>query len=265
MKTFPLIFTVLALTSPLVIQRRIVAQKTTPPLKQQRNVLHDFRIVRTSNPLQIPLATQRSVLSKVFRKYLNDENKCNPQFDASSGTDPLDAARKAGQIVPSIVDVAQGSFTAPGRQETAYVIFVSECNASHADNFGTKRVAIFAGAQLIANVDVDFKSSVVRKTDLNGDGIDELLMTTGDMNQGTIVETAALVNFQNGRFQVIEDFGTVLEDSCASGSPGSSSKASVVSISDAVPGKMPKLRMDNYESSCRKTKRWRFVSSGKMT
>lgn len=271
MKRTPVIFALLALTFTLVAQRQLtaqnqlVAQKTTPPLKQQRNVLHDFRIVRTSSPLQIPPATQRNVLSKMFRKYLTDENKCNPPFHASGGTDPLEAARRAGQIVPSILDVAQGSFTAARRQETAYVISVSECNASHADNFGTKRVAIFSGPQLIANVDVDFKSSVVRKTDLNGDGIDELLMTTGYMNQGTIVETAAMVNFQNGRFHVIEDFGTVSEDSCASGFPGSSSKASVVLISDAAPGRMPKLRMDNYESSCRKTKRWRFISSGKMT
>ena len=160
--------------------------------------------------------------------------------------------------------MATGSFTTPGRPETLYVISVSECNASHADNFGTKRVAIFAGQQLIADVDVDFKSSIVRKTDLNGDGLDELLMTSGDMNQGILIETAALVDFQNGRVRIIEDFGTVTEDSCASGIAGSSSKASVVSMSDVVPGKMPRLRIDNYEAGCRNAKRWRFISTGKM-
>jgi hypothetical protein len=205
------------------------------------------------------------VLSKAFRKYLTDESKCNAQFDASGDTDPLRAAREAGQIVPSILDVATGSFTVPGRPETLYVISVSECNASHADNFGTKRVAIFAGSELIAHVDADFNSSIVRKTDLNGDGLDELIMTGGDMNQGVVIEIAALVDFQNGRFRVIEDLGTVIEDSCASGTPGSSVKASVLSIADVVPGKMPRLRIDNYEASCRKAKRWRFVSSGKMT
>jgi hypothetical protein len=176
----------------------------------------------------------------------------------------LKAARNAGQIVPAIVDVASGSFTAPGRPETAYVISVSECNASHADNFGSKRVAIFSGEQLVADVDVDFRSSIVRKTDLNGDGVDELLMASGDTNQGTITEMAALLDFQGGRLRVIEDFGTVTEDSCASGLPGSSSKASVLSMSDIVPGKMPRLRIDNYVASCRKSKRWRFLSTGKM-
>ncbi len=169
------------------------------------------------------------------------------QFDASSGTDPLKAARDAGQIVPSIADMATGSFTAAGRQEIAYVISVSECNASHADNFGTKRVAIFSGQQLIADVDTDFRINIVRKTDLNGDGIDELLMTSGEINQGIIVEMATLLEFQNGLLRIIQDFGT-----------------SVLYTSEVVPGNMPRLRMDNYVASCRKAKRWRFLSTGKM-
>ena len=260
MKTIAFILLMVALTSA-----GLVAQKRTFPLLQKQNqILVDFRVERTSAPPKIPLATQRAVLSKVFRKYLTDEGKCNPKFDASSNTDPLKAARNAGQIVPSIVDVASGRFTAPGRSETAYVISVSECNASHADNFGTTRVAIFSGQQLIADLDVDFKSSIVRKTDLNSDGVDELLMASGDMHQGILTEMAALLDFQNSRLRVIEDFGTVTEDSCASGMRGSSSKASVVSISAVGPGHMPKLRIDNYVASCRKAKRWRFLSSGKM-
>jgi hypothetical protein len=243
----------------------LVAQKqTTPPLKTPKQVLFDFRVERTSAPPKIPIPTQRNVLSKVFRRYLTDESKCNPKFDASSSSDPLKAARNAGQIVPSIVDMATGSFTTPGRPETLYVISVSECGASHADNFGTKRVAIFAGQQLVADVDVDFKSSIVRKTDLNGDGMEELLVASGDMHQGVLDEVAALIDFQKGRVRIIEDFGAVTEDSCGSGIAGSSSKASVVSISDVVPGKFPRLRIDNYEASCRKAKRWRFISSGKM-
>jgi hypothetical protein len=90
-----------------------------------------------------------------------------------------------------------------------------------------------------------------------------LLMTTGDMAQGTLIEMAGLLSFQNGRLRVIHEFGTVVEDSCASGAPGSTSAASVLYISDVMPGNMPKLTMENYESSCRKTKRWKLVSTGK--
>ena len=232
--------------------------------KKEKQTLVDFRTSDVRPTPKIAKATERAVLTKVFRKYLTDANRCNQNFDANGVDDPLTAARKAGQMVPSISDVATGSFTAAGQTQTAYAISVSECNASHADNFGTKRVAIFSGQQLVAEFDNDFRNGIVLKTDLNSDGINELLMTTGDMSQGTLTETAALVSFQNGRLNVIKDFGTVVEDSCASGFPGSASKASLISISDVVPGQMPKIIQDNYSASCANSKRWKFLSSGQM-
>lgn len=239
-----------------------VAQK--PAVQKDRQVLFDFRVEEeaTTAPKITPV-TERMVLTKVFRKYLTDANRCNSQLDTGGDSDPLAAARKAGQMVPSILDSTTGSFTAPGQTQTLYVISVSECNASHADNFGTKRVAIFSGQQLVADVDADFAKTIVRKTDLNSDGVDELLMTTGDIAQGTLIEMATLVTFQNGRRNLIEDFGAVVNDSCASGFPGSQAEASVLYISDVVPGSMPKLAQENYSSDCRKTKRWRLVSRGK--
>jgi len=253
MKVLILLFAVVTLAA---------AQK--PAMQKDRQVLFDFRVDHDTAPVKVPRATERMVLSKVFRKFLTDPNRCNSQFDASDGSDPLAAARKAGQIVPSIVDMETGSFTAAGLTQTAYVIAVSECNASHADNFGTKRVAIFNGQQLVADVDADFASTILKKTDLNSDGIDELLMTTGDMAQGTLTEMGTLVSFQNGRRRVIQDFGTVVEDSCASGFPSSTSDAAVIYISDVVPGNMPKLTQENYSSSCHgKARRWRLVSKGK--
>ena len=251
----------LALISIAVAQKPALQKAQQPALQKDRQVLFDFRVEDESTPAKIAPATQRMVLSKVFRKYLTDANRCN--FQGELADDYLAAARKAGQMVPSISDVETGSFTAPGQSQTLYIIDVSECNASHADNFGTKRVAIFSGQQLVADVDADFARNVIKKTDLNSDGIDELLMTTGDMAQGTLTEMATLVSFQNGRRQVIQDFGAVVEDSCASGFPSSSSEASVIYIADVVPGAMPKITQENYSSACRKTKRWKLVSRGK--
>ena len=237
-----------------------LAQLTPAP----KQILHDFRTDNRPNAPKITPAVQRSVLTKVFRKYLTDDSKCNPNFAGTGTDDFLKAARNGGQIVPTIVDSTTGSFTATGQTQTLYVIAVNECGASHADNYGSKRIAIMAGPQLVTNVDSDFKSSIVRKIDLDGDGIDEVLMTSGDMSQGTLTEMAALLSFQNGKLKVIEDFGTVVLDSCASGFPGSSAKASVISHAGVFQGTIPKLKMDNYESSCRNTKRWKFISTGKM-
>jgi hypothetical protein len=224
-------------------------------VQRQRSVLYDFRKENISPAQKITPATQRDVLTKVFRRHLTDPKKCSDNIDA--GEDFLAAARKAGQIVPDIAEVTTGSFTAAGQTETAYLIFVNECNASHADNFGSKRVAIFSGPRLVADVDVDFKGNFAAKTDLNMDGIDELLMTSGYMNQGELTEMAALFSFENGRLNMVQDFGAVVLDNCASGRPGSTTKAAVLSIANAKLGQMPKIRADNYVAGCGNVRRWR--------
>lgn len=228
---------------------------TAVPVQRQRQVLYDFRLTRPNQPQKISPATQRDVLSKVFRRYLSDPNRCRADFNA--GEDFLAGARRAGQIVPNIAEMATGSFTAAGQNETAYVIFVNECNASHADNYGSKRIAIFAGPRLVADMDLDFKSGIALKTDLDMDGINELLMTGGDMAQGELIEIAALVSFQNGRMRVIQDFGTVVNDDCATARPDSTAKAAVLSIANAALGQMPRIRVDNYVAGCGKARRWR--------
>jgi hypothetical protein len=258
MKTIPLSLAAFIFCSVLL------AQLPGSTAQKPKQILFDFRLDRKISTPKITPATERSVLTKVFRRYLTDSSKCSSNFETGNETDPLKAARNVGQIVPSITDLATGSFTAPGQTQSLYVISVSECNASHADNFGTKRVAIFSGQQLLADMDADFRMNIIRKTDLNGDGVDELLMTTGDMNQGNLIEMASLVDFQRGKLHVIQDFGTVTDDSCASGIPGSTAKASLLSISPAGPGDMPKIHQDNYSSSCRNPKKWRFLSDGKM-
>ena len=246
----------------LVMVPPVVAQK--PLLQKGRQVLLDFKNERNYTAPKISAATERMVLSRLFRRYLKDPNQCNQQFDASNNSDYLAAARKAGEIVPSIFTVTTGSFTAAGQQQTLYLISVGECNASHADAFGTKRVAIFSGQRLVADVDADFKNGIQSKTDLNSDGIDELLMTSVDQHQGTVEEMATLVTFQNGRRQVVHDFGLVLEDTCASLMPGSASKASVLYMTVDAPGTMPKFTVETFQAGCNKNRRWRLISRGPL-
>lgn len=238
----------------LVASVPVIAQRPAAP---QRQVLYDFRNDRPNRATKISAATQRDVLSKVFRRYLTNANRCDSNFDA--GENFLAGARRGGQIVPDIAEAVNGSFTAAGQNETAYVIYVNECNASHADNFGSKRVAIFSGPRLVADIDAEFKSSILASTDLDLDGINELLMTSGDMAQGEVIEIAALLSFQNGRMRVIQDFGTVMNDDCASLRPTAATKAAVLSYANATLGQLPKIRADYYAAGCNKARRWRAI------
>ena len=156
MKTVPLVLLILVLSTAVLLAQ----QPQQPAMQKNRQVLVDFRNDHLTKSQRIPVATQRMVLSKVFRKYLTDENKCRNDFQPS-GDNYLASARNAGQIVPSIGDVVPGSFTAPGQSETAYVIWVSECGATHADNYGSKRVAIFSGQKLVADIDADFNGNIL--------------------------------------------------------------------------------------------------------
>jgi hypothetical protein len=242
----------------------IIAGIGTAQTPKQNQILFDFRTDKRGSEAKIPAATQRTVLSKVFRTFLTDQSKCNSQFEPANTDNYLKALRDAGQIAPTIVDVATGSFTATAQTQTAYLISVNECGASHADNYGSKRMAIFSGDKLVADVDLNFKNSILRKTDLNADGVDELLLMSAGMNQGIIVEMSVLVDFKNGQMNVLEDFGQTSEDSCGSAMPGSESIAAVVSFSAGASAGMPKFRIDHYKSACRRVKTWRFKSTGKL-
>ena len=249
----------------LIVVALLVCAACVPIVAQaSRPKLFDFREASRNKPPAITSAQSRKVLAAVFPKYLTDARFCRADVDASGAEDYLAAMRKAGQIVPEVVDSAVGSYTAPRQQETAYIIWVGECNASHADNFGSKRLAIFAGNKLVLNQDVDFKGSILKKTDLDINGVDELLLSGGDMNQGIVVETAALYEVRNRKLVTIQDFQKVSEDSCATLMRGSSVEASVIFLGSERLGEKPTLQIENYRSGCGRTKRWKLFSKGPM-
>ena len=84
-------------------------------------------------------------------------------------------------------------------------------------------------------------------------------MTTGDMAQGELIEMAALLGFQGGKMQVIQEFGTVVHDDCASLRTESTAKAAVLSYSKTNPFSMPKITANYYAGGCGNVRRWRAI------
>lgn len=113
-----------------------------PAQQATRRILCDFRIDRNQGPVkdgsELPLKTQRQILSALFPKYLTNEAACNEENEQQPINDAkLEAQRKAGQMVPSVTEFGDGSFTAPGRRQTAYLIKVGECFAYTRNYWGT--------------------------------------------------------------------------------------------------------------------------------
>ncbi len=233
------------------------------------NVLWDFRKTSSSAPPNLTDEAKRRILSIVFRSYLTDANQCQ-SIDGEAGDDFLAEQRAAGQFVPEIVSSASGAFTAPNLQQTAYLIEVGECNASHADNYGTKRLVIFNGQNLVANIDAELNRSILSPFDINADGINELLLSGGDMHMGINLGWGTLLDFNNNRPRVIRKFERVYEDSCESERRGSSALASLILYAPTGKGRMPEIRVDWYRAPCAqgdadpKPEDFKYVASGKM-
>ena len=231
-----------------------------------QQVLYDFRNEARNRPPNPTPAIEQKILGTVFTSYLKRSEDCKQDEEAPVSDDYLARARKAGQFVPGVVAAAEGSFTVAGERQTAYIISVGECNAAHSDNYGTKRIAIFSGQKLVAEADTEFKSSILRTTDLDQNGVNELLLVGGDMNQGYEIRVASLVEFQDGRLRVVKDFGKTHEDACAAMSDHYIT-ASVIHHTQAAKDKMPEFHVDNYRARCLpsgKPAKWSFLSSGEM-
>ena len=232
-----------------------------------RQVLYDFRSESRDKSPNLTPAAERKILSAVFNSYLERSEDCQRVEETSVPDDYLAVARRAGQFVPSVVAMAAGSFTIAGERQSAYIISVGECNAAHSDNYGSKRLVVFSGQKLVADADADFKSSILHTPDLDQDGVNELLLSGGDIHQGIAVELASLVEFQDGQLRVIKDFGKTSEDSCAALSENKIT-ASVISYAPAeAMGSMPEFHVDNYRARCLPSGRaakWSFLSSGEM-
>ena len=234
-------------------------------------LLYDFRRQENTETekSKISAEEQEMVLSAVFDSYLTNSNQCRDFEGNTSTPEGLKEARELGNIVPEISDKATGSFTRPGMQQSAYLIWVGECGAAHVVNWGTKRLAIFTGQQLSLNVDVQDHTAILGTYDMNGDGVHELLVTGGYAQSGLITEWGALVSVKDGRLRFDRRLETVRESTCASMDPKPSVTAALIYYTHGAVGKSPEIRVDNYQAKCTENDSenpspdaFRYISSG---
>jgi hypothetical protein len=227
-----------------------------PAQQATRRVLHDYRIDGASAPIkggaELSLKDQQRVLSALFPKYLTSESACDranedkPHYGAT-----LETERTGGQIVPSIEEFVDGSFTAAGKRQTAYFVKVGECFAYTRDYWGTYRLAIFEGPRLIADVEpeVPYQGTIpmgskglVATADVNNDGIDELLLQSTVFGGGELEVYARLVSLGQGKFHAIREFDDVYDWGCGANRNVTASRITYTP---------PTLFVERYEAPCK--------------
>ncbi|HKQ50737.1 MAG TPA: protein kinase [Pyrinomonadaceae bacterium] len=246
-------------------------------LAAARDVLYDWR---QHDPLPRPAldkAQEEKIITAVA--HAHQEKAPQPQPTASPEASPQ---AEGGQPAPgggSIWDklqgemsdatvsaAAEGSFTAAGAKETAYIIDTH--SGSPADNDGPKYLAIFAGETYVADYAIPDLSLIVRTLDLNRDGVNELLLGYYYMQMGQAAEWAKLVQIQQGQLRVIKDFGTTYLSGCeAEGENNQGLAAAVVFQAPAPAGQMPELRVDNYKAACPPSgsdAQWKYTAETKL-
>jgi serine/threonine protein kinase/S1-C subfamily serine protease len=246
-----------------------------------KDILFDWRKpeLRLAPPA-ISKELEHKIIALVARAH---REKAQPQ--ASPGASPSEASPAQPQAqgadddtsLPlwgemsgaTVTGVAEGSFTAAGVKQTAYLIDTN--SGSPTDQGGPKYLAIFSGETLVADFPVPSLSLVLQTFDLNRDGINELLLGSHYTQKGEVVEWAKLVQVAQGRLRIIKDFETTYRSTC--GSEAASEKviaASAIFYPPAATGQLPDFRVDNFKAACPpegsevSSEQWKYTSTGKL-
>lgn len=200
-----------------------------------KKLLYDFR--SQAAPRTMPDATiERKVLLAVFPSYVSEYRECSPL--------------KPQETVVKIRGAAQGSFTAAGLRQTAYLIDVAKC--TRPPDIATHRLLVFTDGTFTANVEAPIGSAILGGYDLDGDGKQNLLLEQQTLlGPAAVVKNAWLVEFDKDKLETVEDFGQIYDGSACNSNAGERSmRASVVYYLPPPPGQKPRFTVELYRAPC---------------
>jgi hypothetical protein len=171
-----------------------------------------------------------------------------------------------------------GSFTKPNAKETLY--YVSACNAwvedektkefketnefttdcAHAVWDTAGWIVIFNENNIpVMKVKAALGYTIAKMTDVNGDGISEILSLRTYSNQGYTMSGAALGHIVQGKYELILDLGGY-SDSCSTGDENTGiAKAGVTSYVPTANGNMPKFSTEYFQGGCNNSE-WKKIT-----
>lgn len=149
-----------------------------------------------------------------------------------------------------IIASATGAFTASGARETAYI--VTRDGDSQAESPGTKKLAVFAADKLVVALDIQGDKEILKTTDLNLDGINELLLSGGVTRQGETNVALRLVELRGRTLKEIYTVSDAYSDNCGGTDTTDVGRFNVTAIYAAptTRGRFPELRLDTFTAAC---------------
>jgi len=206
-------------------------------------LLFDFRAPQGNPAPALSPEARRNLLSAVFPRYLGSETECKVDLPPTEAA--LEAARSSGQFVPELVSRAAGSFTRTGARQMVYLIKVGECSAPARSYFGTYRLAVFENGRLIAAPEAR-GDNIALASDVDGDGIDEILVPGCGFSMGSVECSATLLSIAGGTLGTVRTFPEVYRDGC-----GYSREAGIsATVIRYSPGRPPQFFEHEYEAAC---------------
>jgi hypothetical protein len=144
----------------------------------------------------------------------------------------------------AINSAVSGAFSKRGARETAYLL------QQRATEPMDTLIAILSGDRVVAAVPAPGSNAIVNAPDVDGDGVDELLLDGSVQTFGVLVTTARLVRLSGKELKTVHDFGGVYEGGCVNGQ-SFGIRAGVLHA--APPGRDGKraFRIDVFGASCR--------------
>jgi len=214
------------------------------PEAEARIIATTFAIARTSpRPTPSPSAetnggTTKDAITEAAETILN--TAVNEALTKIQGAEELPDAE--------IIASATGAFTASGARETAYII--TKDNGSRVDLPGSKKLAVFAADKLVAALDIQGDKDILKTTDLNADGINELLLSGGMTNMGETNIALRLVELRNRTLKEIYTVTDAYSDNCGSNDTEGRASALAIYAAPTTRGRFPELRLDTFTAPC---------------
>ena len=208
---------------------------------QNKNILWDFRKNEFTKPQEFSKAETNAVL-----KYLLGSG-----WDNDLG----------------ITNRISGSFTKANAKETLYYldgctedgIFKPISSCAHVSWHNAGWIAIYDGTKPVAKISEALGYDIGKITDLNGDGINEMLSFNGWSGQGITITNAAFGHIEGGKYRLLKGFeGSV--DNCGYDRGIRKQVATVISYGSSRAGKMPVFTTEYYESKCGRNSPWKKIT-----